>query len=151
VFHNGASASGEELACQTNGLSKGMDGGSRMARLSALALTVTIVWMAPAAAESADQSTTSALPSLSRVGGAAPGQIDRRGGFAFPVVEYSEPNGVWQQRRGIIAGREIAPGTVLGLGIFQTAPKMRGYVGDMPQNLAPKRNRRAAVGISMKF
>ena len=121
-----------------------------MARLSALALTVTIVWMAPAAAESADKSTINALPSLSRVG-AAPAQIDRRGVFAFPVVEYSEPNGVWQQRRGIIAGREIAPGTVLGLGIFQTAPKMRGYVGDMPQNLAPKRNRRAAVGISMKF
>jgi hypothetical protein len=121
-----------------------------MARLSGLVLTMTIVWTVPAAAESPSQSTTQALPTLSRVGGTAPAQVDRRG-FAYPIVEYSEPNGVWQQRRGIIAGKEIAPGTVLGLGIFQTAPKMRGYVGDVPQNMAPKRNRRAAVGISMKF
>jgi hypothetical protein len=47
--------------------------------------------------------------------------------------------------------RQIAPGTVLGLGIFQTRPKMRGYVGDVPQNMAPRRNKRAAVGLSVRF
>lgn len=120
-----------------------------MARLRVLAVVATVACTAPAAAEPAG-STTNALSSLSRVGSDAPMQIERRG-FSFPVIGYAEPNGVWQQRRGIIAGKEIARGTVLGLGIFQTSPKMRGYVGDVPQNMAPKRNKRAAIGLSMKF
>jgi hypothetical protein len=53
--------------------------------------------------------------------------------------------------RGIIAGKQVAPGTVLGLGLYETAPKSRGYVGDIPPNMAPKRSRRAAVGLSWKF
>ena len=53
--------------------------------------------------------------------------------------------------RGIIAGRQIAPGTVLGIGIFQTTPKLHGYVGDVPQNMAPRRSKRAAMGLSVKF
>jgi hypothetical protein len=127
-----------------------MDGGSRMARLRILAVVTTVACTAPAAAQPASNSTTSALTSLSRIGGDAQMQIARRG-FSFPVIDYAEPNGLWQQRRGIIAGKEIARGTVLGLGIFQTSPKMRGYVGDVPQNMAPKRNKRAAIGLSMKF
>ena len=121
-----------------------------MARLRILAVLATVACTAPAAAQPAGNSTTSALTSLSRIGGDAQMQIARRG-FSFPVIDYAEPNGLWQQRRGIIAGKEIARGTVLGLGIFQTSPKMRGYVGDVPQNMAPKRNKRAAIGLSMKF
>jgi hypothetical protein len=121
-----------------------------MARLRILAVVATVACTAPASAEPAGPSTANALSSLSQIGGNPPMQIERRG-FSFPVVDYAEPSGVWQQRRGIIAGKEIARGTVLGLGIFQTSPKMRGYVGDMPQNMAPRRNKRAAIGLSMKF
>jgi hypothetical protein len=121
-----------------------------MARLRVLAVVATVACTAPAAADPAGSSTTNTLSSLSRVGSDAPMQIESRG-FSFPLINYAEPNGVWQQRRGIIAGKEIARGTVLGLGIFQTSPKMRGYVGDVPQNMAPKRNKRAAIGLSMKF
>ena len=121
-----------------------------MARLRVLAVVATVACSASSPAEPPGASTTNALSSLSRISGNVPMQFERRG-FSFPVVDYAEPNGVWQQRRGIIAGKEIARGTVLGLGIFQTSPKMRGYVGDMPQNMAPKRNKRAAVGLSMKF
>lgn len=122
-----------------------------MARLRVLAFAATIVSTVPAAAESPNQSSPDAISSVSRIIGEPPARIERRG-FSFPVVEYRGPDGVWQQRRGIIAGKKVAPGTVLGLGIFQTAPKMRGYVGDMPHNLAPRRkSRRAAVGLSMKF
>lgn len=121
-----------------------------MARLRVLAAVATVACTAPAAAEPAGSSTTNALSSLSRVGSDVPMQIESRG-FSFPLINYAEPSGVWQQRRGIIAGKEIARGTVLGLGIFQTSPKMRGYVGDVPQNMAPKRNKRAAIGLSMKF
>lgn len=122
-----------------------------MARLRVLAFAVTIVSTVSTAAEPAGQSSTNAIPSLSRIVGHPPTQVERRG-FSFPVVEYRGPDGVWQQRRGIIAGKKVAPGTVLGLGIFQTTPKMRGYVGDVPHNVAPRgKSRRAAVGLSMKF
>lgn len=121
-----------------------------MARLRVLAFAAAIVSTIPAAAEPPSQSSPNAISSVSRIG-EPPAQIERRG-FSFPVVEYRGPDGVWQQRRGIIAGKQVAPGTVLGLGIFQTAPKMRGYVGDMPHNVAPRgKTRRAAVGVSMKF
>ena len=121
-----------------------------MARLRALIVAATVVCTAPAAAEPASSSTASALSSLSRGGSTAPPQADRRN-FSFPVFSYSEPNSLLQQPHGIIAGKEIARGTVLGVGIFQTAPKMRGYVGGVPPNMAPKRSKRAAIGLSKKF
>lgn len=121
-----------------------------MARLRVLAFAATVACTAPAAAEPPGTPSINALPSLSRIGGNVPMQVERPG-LSVPVFGYAEPVGLWQQRRGIIAGKEIARGTVLGLGIFQTTPKMRGFVGDIPQNLAPKRSKRAAVGLSMKF
>ena len=121
-----------------------------MARLRVLAFAAAIASTVPAAAAPPSQSSSNAISSVSRIVGEPPAQIERRG-FSFPVVEYRGPDGVWQQR-GIIAGKQVAPGTVLGLGIFQTAPKMRGYVGDVPHNIAPRgKTRRAAVGLSMKF
>ena len=95
-------------------------------------------------------STISALPSLSGVGRAASPQ-NHRPSMNLPLVGYAYPDGGSPMPKGIIAGRQIAPGTVLGLGIFQTTPKMRGYVGDVPQNMAPRRNKRAAVGLSVRF
>jgi hypothetical protein len=122
-----------------------------MAGLRVLAFTAAAVSAVSAAAQTVSQSSSNAISSASRIIGEPPAQIERRG-FSFPVIEYRGPDGVWQQRRGIIAGKRVAPGTVLGLGIFQTAPKMRGYVGDVPHNIAPRgKTRRAAVGLSMKF
>jgi hypothetical protein len=121
-----------------------------MARLRVLTFAATVMMTVPVAAEPAGQASTNAIPSLSRMVGEPPAQVERRG-FSFPIVEYRGPDGVWQQRRGIIAGKKVAPGTVLGVGIFQTAPKMRGYVGDVPHNIAPRKSRRAAVGLSVKF
>ncbi len=122
-----------------------------MAGLRVLAFTAAAVSAVSAAAQTASQSSPNAISSASRIIGEPPAQIERRG-FSFPVIEYRGPGGIWQQRRGIIAGKRVAPGTVLGLGIFQTAPKMRGYVGDVPHNIAPRgKTRRAAVGLSMKF
>lgn len=121
-----------------------------MARLRVLAFAATIVSTVPAAAAPAGQSSANAISSISRIG--EPSAPVGRRGFSFPLVEYRGPDGVWQQRRGIFAGKKVAPGTVLGVGIFQTTPKMRGYVGDVPHNVAPKgKSRRAAVGLSMKF
>lgn len=121
-----------------------------MMRASILTFATTIVWAAPVLAEPAGQTSIQSLPTLSRFAGEPPAQVDRRG-VSFPVVEYSGPDGILRTRRGIIAGKQVAPGTVLGLGIWETAPKTRGYVGDVPQNMAPKRTRRAAIGVSWKF
>lgn len=121
-----------------------------MARVRVLTFAAAVACAAPASAEPAGKTDINALPSLSRLGREAP-MAAQRPGLAFPVVDYSEPSGTWQQRRGIIAGKQIAPGTILGFGLFQTSPKVRGYVGDIPQNMAPKRSKRAAIGLSMKF
>jgi len=122
-----------------------------MAGMRGLAFAATMALSASAAAEPPDRGQSGALQSLSRFSGMPPIQIERRG-FSFPVVEYADPSGQIQQRRGIIAGKSVAPNTVLGIGIFQTAPKARGYIGDIPASMAPpKRSRRAAVGLSMRF
>lgn len=121
-----------------------------MTRLSVLAFVPIAVMATPAAAEPDSEASANSLSSISRIIGEPPTPVERRG-FSFPVVEYRGPDGVVQKRRGIIAGTTVAPGTVLGIGIYETAPKMRGYVGDVPQNMAPRKSRRAAVGLSMKF
>lgn len=120
-----------------------------MKRLRILTVAATVACSVPAAAEK-PSSTLSALPSLSGVSRPAAPR-NRRPSMAFPLVEYASPDSSSPMPKGIIAGRLVAPGTILGLGIFQTTPKMRGYVGEVPQNMAPRRNKRAAVGLSVRF
>ena len=120
-----------------------------MTRLRILTFAAAVAWTLPAAAQK-QSSTISALPTLSGIGRTTSAQVQRPR-LAFPIIDYSAPDGSSPMPRGIIAGRQIAPGTVLGLGIFQTTPKMQGYVGDVPQNMAPRRSKRAAIGLSVKF
>lgn len=118
-------------------------------RASVLAFATAFVWAAPALAEPPGQNIQS-LPTLSRFAGEPPARVDR--GVSFPVIEYQGNDGMLRVRRGIIAGKQVAPGTVLGLGLYETAPRARGYVGDVPPGMAPpKRGRRAAVGLSWRF
>ena len=116
-----------------------------MARANVLAVTTAIVCAAPALAEPAAQP----LPTLSHLTGEPPAEVDRRG-VSFPIVQYQDTDGTIRVRRGIIASKQVAPGAVVGLGLWETAPKARGYVGDIPRNM-PRRSRRAAVGLSWKF
>ena len=121
-----------------------------MTRLSVLTFAAMAVTTAPAAAEPGGQESTNSLSSISRIIGEPPTQVERRG-FSFPVVEYRGPDGVMQKRRGVIAGTTVAPGTVLGVGLYETAPRTRSYVGDVPQIMERRKSRRAAVGLQMKF
>ena len=120
-----------------------------MKRLRILTVAAAFGCSVPATAEKPSP-TISALRSLPGVDHAASPQNHRRS-MGLPLVNYAYPDGGSPMPKGIIAGHQIAPGTILGLGIFQTTPKMRGYVGDVPQNMAPRRTRKAAVGLSMKF
>lgn len=121
-----------------------------MTRLSVLTFAALAVTAAPAVAQPGGLDPTNSLASISRIIGEPPTPVERRG-FSFPVVEYRAPDGVMQQRRGVIAGTKVAPGTVLGVGLYETAPKTRSYVGDVPQIMERRKSRRAAVGLSMKF
>jgi hypothetical protein len=121
-----------------------------MTRAGVLAMATSIVCAGPALAEPPGHGPVRTLPTLSRFAGEPPPRVDRRG-LSFPVIDYSGPGGVLRTQRGIIAGKRVAAGTVVGLGIWETAPKARGYVGDVPANVTPKRTRRAAVGLSWRF
>lgn len=121
-----------------------------MMRLRILTVAAACAWSVPAAAADRPSSTISSIPSLSGVGRTTSPQAQPPN-MTFPVIDYRATDGSSPIPRGIIAGRQIAPGTVLGLGIFQTSPKTRGYVGDVPQNMAPRRNKRAAIGLSVRF
>jgi len=121
-----------------------------MTRAVVLAFATSIICAAPALAEPPVQNSIQSLPTLSRFAGEPPMHVDRRG-VSFPVIDYSGPDGLLRTQRGIIAGKQVAPGTVVGLGFWETAPKARGYVGDVPANAAQRRTRRAAVGLSWRF
>jgi hypothetical protein len=121
-----------------------------MRRAGVLAFATSIACAAPALAEPPGQNSVQSLPTLSRFAGEPPVHVDRRG-VTFPVIDYTGPGGVLRTQRGIIAGKRVARGTIVGLGIWETAPKARGYVGDVPANVTPKRTRRAAVGLSWRF
>ena len=76
----------------------------------------------------------------------------RRHGFSFPVVEYVDERGARQQRKGIVASKMIAPDASVGIGLFETTPKSRGYWGDVPPNAAPRRSRKvASIGLNWRF
>ena len=121
-----------------------------MTRWGALATVATILWTASAAAQPPGQSR-SEMRSLSKIPSEPRSSIRQRA-FAYPIADYESEGGLLQPRQGIIAGKQIAPGTMLGVGVFRIAPKPRGYVGDMPPNMAPpKKTRQAAVGLSWRF
>lgn len=104
----------------------------------------------PAGAQTIGQLTSRALPSISSLSRIATSE-SRKPVVALPIIDYANSDGGAPMPRGIIAGRQIAPGTVLGLGVFERERKMRGYVGGIPQNMEPRKTKQAAVGLTMKF
>ena len=126
-------------------------GETHLARLRVLAFAVALTFAAPVEAETASAAEANAPTSAIRVHAEDPSQVERRG-FSFPIVEYTDPNGVRQQRKGIIASKMIGRDTLVGIGLFETTPKSQGYWGDLPPNVAPRRSRRAAaVGFNWRF
>ena len=72
-----------------------------------------------------------------------------RKGFSLPVVDYSAPDGSLRRKSGIIAGFEVTPRALLGVGMYQMGVKKRATNGDA--TLPAKRSRRMAVGLSLQF
>ena len=111
-----------------------------MARFATSMLAVSAWAAAPAAAQN--------LP-LSFVPDDEPVHVRHRG-FSFPTINYTAPTGETRQRKGILIGRQVAPNTLVGVGLFETAPKLKGYTPEGAEGRA-KGKRRAAVGLSLRF
>jgi hypothetical protein len=121
-----------------------------LARLRVLAFAAALTFAAPGEAETGGAVEANAPPSAIRFSAEDPLQIKSRG-FSFPIVEYTDPRGVRQERKGIIASKTIAPDTLIGIGLFETTPKSQGY-WDVAPNVAPRRSRRAAaIGLNWRF
>ena len=74
----------------------------------------------------------------------------RQRGFSFPTINYTGPTGETRQLKGILIGRQVAPNALVGVGLFETAPKLKGYTPEATEGRA-KGKRRAAVGMSLRF
>ena len=121
-------------------------------RLRVLAFALAgLISAVPCEAETGTDIEAGAFTSTIRFSAEGPLQIQRHG-FSFPVVEYTDERGARQQRKGIIASKMISPDTMIGIGLFETTPKSRGYWGDVSPNMEPKRSKRAAaVGLHWRF
>ena len=111
-----------------------------MARFATAILALSACAATPAAAQS--------LP-LSFVPDDEPVHVRQRG-FSFPTINYTAPTGETRQRKGILVGRQVAPNTLVGVGLFETAPRLRGYSPEAAEGRA-KGKRRAAIGMSLRF
>ena len=72
--------------------------------------------------------------------------------LSFKINEVIAPDGSRRQRRGIIAGVDVAPDTTVGFGLFDTMPRAKGSGGADPRlDARAKKSRKAAVGVSLRF
>ena len=121
-----------------------------MARLRVLAFALALSSAVPGAAEPGARTNAEASSLAARWGGDAPIHLERRG-FSFPVIDYVEPTGTRQLKRGIVAGQTIAPNTLVGVGFFETAPRTRQAVGEPPASTLKRPRRSVAIGLSIGF
>ena len=122
-----------------------------MVRLKVLTFALALIAAVPCGAQTGVQADENAPSSIFRFHAEEPLQAEKRG-LTFPVIEYTDQTGARQQRKGIILSQDIAPNTLIGVGLFETAPKTRGYWGDLPPNVAPRRPKKsAAIGLNWRF
>ena len=118
-----------------------------MQHLAAVALVLGIS-AAPAAAQLSGTSEPQGDFSLAV---REPMLAPRSRGFEFPVTQYVDQGGAVQQQRGIVLGREVAPGALIGIGMFDRTPKSRGLVPQLDAPPAARKSRGAAVGLKLRF
>jgi len=72
--------------------------------------------------------------------------------LSFRIIEVVAPDGSRRQKRSIIAGVDVAPDTTVGIGLFDTMPRVKGTGGTDPRlDARAKKSRKAAVGLSFRF
>ena len=106
--------------------------------------------LAPLAATPALARADPAPMPFSTIGSAAERQFGRSN-FSFRINEIIGQDGSRQKRRSIIAGVDVAPGTTVGFGLFDSGPKAKGNGPDPRLDGLAKRSRKAALGMTFRF
>lgn len=96
----------------------------------------------PPSAASFDLSTASAIPD-------PPFRAER--GVGLPVIDHSAPDGSRRRSSGIIAGLDVAPGTTIGIGLFNARRARSSLAPDPQLDRAARGRRKAAIGINLRF
>jgi hypothetical protein len=106
--------------------------------------------LAPIAAAPGFAQADPAPNPFSTISPAAEGQFGKSN-FSFRINEIIGQDGSRQKRRSIIAGVDVAPGTTVGFGLFDSGAKAKGRGPDPRLDGLSKRSRKAALGMSFRF
>ena len=119
-----------------------------MRHFVAIALVLPILDVAPAAA----QWTETSLPGdgLSLSQRHAPLPVRSRG-IDFPVIQYTDDRGTLQVQRGIVLGTQVAPNALLGVGLFDRAPRSRTRWLRNEELRPARKSRGPAVGLTIRL
>jgi hypothetical protein len=79
---------------------------------------------------------------------AEPGRL--RPGFQLPHIDYVSPGRALETTQGLIAGVEVSPKTVLGIGFFDHQRRMSALPPN-PQLDRGRHRKNVAVGLSLRF
>jgi hypothetical protein len=86
--------------------------------------------------------------SLTLNSGTSEPRLDLARKFALPQADYRAPDGTWKHGDGIIVGRDISPGTTVGVGFFRTKPKSQEVTAPSP---LARKSHKVSLGFSMRF
>ena len=72
-------------------------------------------------------------------------------GIPLPVIDYTAPDRIPRRLSGIIAGVPLSSSAAFGLGFFNIHRSNSRFAIDPRSNAAPRRSKKASVGVTMKF
>lgn len=70
---------------------------------------------------------------------------------SFDLSTASAPDGSRRRSSGIIAGLDVAPGTTIGIGLFNARRARSSLAPDPQLDRAARGRRKAAIGINLRF
>jgi hypothetical protein len=79
-----------------------------------------------------------------------PDPLSFKRGFQIPRVDYVSPSGLPERKQGIVAGVQLSPSAVVGVGIFDRKRRTTRLPPD-PQPDKPRRGKKIAVGLTLRF
>ena len=123
-----------------------------MQRIAAIALGLGTMVAATSAAAQSNGASLNFKP-FAAAEGEAPLALKGRG-LEFPISQYVDERGAVQQRRGIVVGKQVAPDTMLGFGMFDRMPKTRSFTPQLDPPASSQRRaktRGAAIGLRLRF
>jgi hypothetical protein len=79
-----------------------------------------------------------------------PDPLSFKRGFQIPRVDYVGPSGSAERKHGIVAGVELSPNAVIGIGLFDRKRRTTRLLNDQQLD-KPRRGKKIAVGVTLRF